>query len=268
MVNMITGFIISFIIALAGYKKESLSLSGMISAIILGTSLYYFGGLFFSAILVAFFISSSLLTKYRRSFKKKLEEMNEKGGKRDYTQVMANGLLGLIYALLFFINKNHVFILAYAAAFAASNSDTWASELGILSRNNPRSILSFKRIERGMSGGVSMLGIIASALGSGFIGVIFTVGYLLKYGTDTVWLKMFVLCSLSGFIGSLVDSMIGASIQAKYRCSICNKYTEKRIHHEKRTTKVGGIGFVNNDIVNFTSGLIATLIAITLYIYI
>ncbi len=266
MINIITGFIFSLIIALMGYKKESLSLSGMISAVILGTALYYFGGLFFSTILVAFFISSSLLTKYRKGFKKKFEDMNEKSGKRDYTQVVANGLLGLIYALMFFVTQKHLFVLAYASAFAASNADTWASELGVLSRNNPISILSFKRIERGMSGGVSMLGIIASALGAIFIGVIFTLGYLFKFGTDTAWLKMFALCSLSGFAGSLVDSLMGASLQAKYRCIICDKYTEKRVHHEKETIKVGGIEFINNDVVNFTSALITTFIAIILYL--
>lgn len=266
--NILIGFIFSFVIAFAGYKKESLSLSGGISAVVLGTSLYYFGGLFFSSILVAFFISSSLLTKYKKGLKKDLEDVTEKGGNRDYAQVIANGLLGLIYAFLFFITKKHVFILAYAAAFAASNADTWASELGILSRYDPVSITSLKKMEKGMSGGISFLGTTASTLGAGFIGVVFTAGYMLQYGINTSWIKLFIFCSLCGFIGSLVDSLMGATIQAKYRCIICNKYTEKRVHHEKETAYAGGIRFINNDVVNFTSGFIASIIAIVLYLFI
>lgn len=268
MVNIVIGFIFSFVIAFAGYKKESLSLNGGVSAVILGTALYYFGGLFFSVILVAFFISSSILTKYKKGLKKTLEDINEKGGKRDYVQVIANSLLGFIFALLFFISKNHVFILAYATAFASSNADTWASELGVLSKSDPISIISFKKIERGMSGGVSFLGTIASALGAGFIGVIFTVGYILIYGINSSWIKLFILCSLCGFIGSLVDSLIGSTVQAKYKCIVCDKYTEKKIHHGKATTHIEGIMFINNDVVNFTSGFIASITAIALYLFI
>ncbi len=266
--NIVIGFLFSFVIAFAGYKKESLSLSGGVSAVILGTSLYYFGGIFFSAIMVAFFISSSILTKYKKGFKKILDDINEKGGKRDYIQVIANGLLGFIFALLFFVTQKHVFILAYATAFAASNADTWASELGVLSRSNPISIISFKKIERGMSGGVSPIGTIASALGAGFIGVIFTVGYILQYGINTSWLKLFILCSFCGFMGSLVDSLIGSTLQAKYLCTVCGKNTEKKLHHGSKTTHISGIKFINNDVVNFSSGLIVSIIAIALYFFI
>lgn len=266
--NLLIGFIFSSLIVFGGYKKEALSQSGGVFAVILGTSLYYFGGLFFSAILVAFFISSSLLTKYNRFFKNNLEDINEKGGKRDHIQVVANGLLGLIFAVLFHITQNHVFILAYATAFASSNADTWASELGVLSKTNPISIISFKKIERGMSGGVSILGTIASALGAGFIGMILAVGYIYQYGINTYWMKLFILCSLCGFIGSLIDSLIGASIQAKYICSVCNKITEKKFHHGILTNHISGIIFINNDVVNFTSGVLASSLAIVLYLYI
>lgn len=268
MENLLIGFLFSFVIAFAGYKKEALSISGGIFAVILGTSLYYFGGVFFSAILVGFFISSSILTKYKKACKKELEDINEKGGKRDYIQVIANGLLGFIFALLFFITKNHVFILAYSTAFAASNADTWASELGVLSKHAPVSIITFKKIERGMSGGVSPLGTISSAFGAGFIGFIFATGYIFQYGFSTSWVKLFILCSLCGFIGSLADSLIGSTIQAKYICTVCNKYTEKKVHHGIMTNKIGGFRFINNDVVNFVSGLIASIIAVVLYLFV
>jgi uncharacterized membrane protein len=119
-----------------------------------------------------------------------------------------------------------------------------------------------------MSGGVSFLGTIASALGAGFIGVILTGGYIFIYGINTVWLKLFILCSFCGFIGSLVDSLIGSTLQAKYMCKVCGKFTEKNVHHGSKTIHSGGIKFINNDVVNFTSGFIASTIAIALYFFI
>lgn len=264
--DILIGFVFSFMIAFAGYKKRALSLSGAISAVILGTSLYYFGGMLFSVILVAFFISSSVLTRFNKEFKKTLEDVNEKGGRRDYIQVIANGLLGLLFALLFYITGNHVFILAYATAFAAGNADTWASELGVLSSNNPISIVTFKKIERGMSGGISILGTTASFLGAGFIGVILAAGYILRYGVNSGWIKLFILCTLCGFAGSIVDSLIGSTLQAKYSCAVCGKSTEKRVHHGCNTIHAGGIRYINNDVVNFTSELIVSVIAIILFI--
>jgi uncharacterized protein (TIGR00297 family) len=266
MFDLLVGFVISFAIAYGGYKKEALSFSGAASAAILGTSLYYFGGIYFSAILVAFFISSSILTKYRKEFKRNLEDVNEKGGKRDYIQVAANGMLGFVFALLFYITNNHIFILAYGTAFAAANSDTWASELGVLSNGRTFSIINFRKIEKGMSGGVSILGITASILGAGFIGVIYAAGYLWVFGFTAEWVKMLFLCSFGGFMGSIIDSFFGATVQVKYRCVTCGKLTEKRTHHGKPASKVSGIEFINNDVVNFTSGLLASLISIGLYV--
>jgi uncharacterized protein (TIGR00297 family) len=266
MINIFIGFAFSFIIVYVGYKKEALSLSGAVSAAILGTSLYYFGGIYFSAILVAFFISSSILTKYKKEIKKDLSDINEKGGKRDYTQVAANGLLGFVFALLFYITKNHIFILAYGTAFAASNSDTWASELGTLSKSSPISIITLRKIEKGMSGGISILGIIASILGAGLIGAIFTAGYILLYGFSPEWIKLLFICSFGGFMGSIIDSFLGATVQVKYRCSICGKITEKKVHHGQPANISGGIEFINNDVINFTSSFLASMIAVSIYL--
>lgn len=263
--TFLIGFFISLIISTIGYIKKSLTLSGSISAIIIGTLIYYTGGLFFSSIIVAFFISSSVITKISKILGNVEIDVVQKGGQRDYKQVMANGLLGLIFALLFHFTKNHIFILAYSTAFAAAASDTWASEIGVLSKGKPVSIIGFKHIERGMSGGISLLGIIASILGSGFISVIFLFGFFLNYGFSFEPIIMFILCAFGGFAGSIIDSLLGATLQVKYKCPVCNKITEKTVHHGSSTLKVSGMSFIDNDIVNFISPLSACLIVISLY---
>lgn len=266
MIDLAIGFIFSLIIALAGYVRKSLTVSGAVSAIILGTSLYYFGGVYLSAVLVAFFLSSSILTKISERIRGIINEISEKGGKRDYTQVAANGFLGLIFAFLYYITQDHIFILAYGTALAAANSDTWASEIGVLSKKRPISIISFRPMETGMSGGISFLGTAASVLGSGFIAVILGIGYYLLYGLSYKLLIIFILCAFGGFLGSIIDSIIGATLQAKYRCAVCGKLTEKKVHHDRATELVQGIGFVNNDFVNFMSPLLAALVVVWIYI--
>jgi uncharacterized protein (TIGR00297 family) len=262
MTKLFIGFIFSFIIGFLAYKRESLSFSGFIGALVLGTSLYFFGGLYLSGIMICFFISSSLLTKYRENEKSTLEDINEKTGGRDYAQVIANGGLGLIYALLYYFTKNPLFILAYSTSFAAANADTWSSEVGVLSSKAPISILSFKKTEKGMSGAVSLLGTAAAFCGSMFIAGVFFTGYILTFGWNKRLIYYSILITLAGFFGSIIDSYIGALLQAKYKCIICGKITEKKVHHNKKTIHVSGIKIINNDAVNFISCLLASLIVI------
>lgn len=264
MIRALIGFLFSVIISFAALKKKSLSFSGFASATILGTALYFVGNIFFLAILIGFFISSSLLTKYKSNEKSVLGDINEKSGARDYIQVIANGGLGLIYASLYYLTKNSLFIFAYAASFSSANADTWSSEVGVLSKNNPISIITFKKAEKGTSGAVSLLGFTASILGSGFIGVIFFIGYILSFGWNINLPYFTIFVIITGFLGSIIDSYLGALIQAKYRCKVCRKITEKQIHHNEPTEHIHGFKFINNDVVNFSSSFFSSVIAVVL----
>lgn len=265
MTKIFIGFIFSFVIGFLAYKKNSLSFSGFVGALFLGTSLYFFGGVYLSGIMICFFISSSLLTKYKEKTKGALEDINEKTGGRDYGQVIANGGLGFIYAFLYYSTGNPIFIVAYSASFAAANADTWSSEVGILSTTPPVSILNFKKTERGMSGAISLLGIMAALCGSILIAFTFLIGYIIILGgLAPLGIKYAIIISITGFFGSIVDSYLGALVQAKYKCSICGKITEKKFHHGRETIHIIGIKFINNDVVNFISPLLASIVAIML----
>ena len=260
--NIAIGLTLSIITAYAAFKKGSLNKSGFAAATLLGTSLYIFGGLYFWVLMISFFISSSLLTKFKGGEKEALEEVKEKEEGRNYVQVAANGGLGFIYGLLYFISDNPVFVVAYAVAFAAANADTWSSELGVLSKRPPVLILNFKRTERGESGAVSLMGTAAAFLGAFFIAIVFAVGYTAAFGWSSNLISYSFLVLLLGFSGSIIDSLLGAAIQVKYRCSSCGKITEKQIHHGERATQIKGLRFINNDAVNFISGVIVTVLVL------
>lgn len=264
MVNLFEGILLSFIIAFLAYKKGSLSPSGVTAAIILGTLLFYFGGFFFWIILISFFTSSSIISKFKASDRKELNEIHEKGSQRDYIQVLANGGLALLFSFLYFIFQLPIYMVAFATALAAATADTWASEIGVLSKKMPLSIVSFKTIDRGLSGGVSAIGLIASLLGSLFISIIFSIGFILKYSINEFNIKYFIIIALCGFLGSIIDSYLGALIQPKYKCAKCKKIIERHIHHDLPAILISGFKWFTNDVVNFTSGLLATLISIGL----
>ena len=262
MLDFLVGLTFSFLIGFVAYKRASLNMSGFIAATVLGTGLYYFGGLWFSIIMVAFFVSSSILTKFKNYNKESLDKLNEKGGNRDYMQVFANGGVGLIFAVLHYFYPSPVILLAYAVSFAEATADTWASEVGVLSKSRPVSILNFKPLEKGMSGGISILGTGFAFLGSSFIGCIYFIASIITYKDIKQSFIYAILCVLIGFIGSVIDSILGASVQAQYYCEDLKTITEKKEYKGKPNKLIKGISFVNNDVVNLSSNIISTLIVL------
>ena len=143
---------------------------------------------------------------------------------------------------------------------ASAAADTWANELGTFLGKNPRKIINFKKCLPGESGGITIPGTIASLIGAASIG--FT-GFILSNSVDV---KVLILILLAGFVGALVDSLVGATIQAQYKCPQCNKITEKLKHCGDNETKlIKGIKWINNDVVNWIctlSGAVLVLIFI------
>ncbi|WP_353095830.1 DUF92 domain-containing protein [Tissierella praeacuta] len=265
MLDFTIGLFSSFLVSFVAYKKSSLNIKGFLAATALGTAIYSFGGIWFFNIMIAFFISSSLLTKFKGIDKNELDKLNEKDGKRDHIQVLVNGGIGLVLVFLYYLYDNPVFLLAYSVSFGVATSDTWASEIGVLSKYEPLSILNLKPIEKGMSGGISVLGTIFAFLGSAFISLIFLIAYIRIYNDIPQGLNYSLICLIMGFIGSIIDSVLGASIQAQYYCEAIESFTEKKLYENKANKLVKGFSIINNDIVNLTSNLISTLIVFLLY---
>jgi uncharacterized protein (TIGR00297 family) len=155
----------------------------------------------------------------------------------------------------FYLNLPNAFIL-YLAAIAAATADTWATEIGFFSRKLPINIVSFKKVGKGSSGGITLLGTIGSAIGAAVIGL-----------TGLIWglsgLEATVI-TVAGFTGSVIDSILGATIQGKFQCPECNNITEKRIHCGVNSTKIEGFSWLDNNLVNFinTAGGTVTVILI------
>ncbi|MDY0294819.1 MAG: DUF92 domain-containing protein [Acholeplasmataceae bacterium] len=259
--DLVIGLSISLVIAGLAYLKKSLNLSGFYTATLLGTIIYTFGGIVVWGSLIAFFISSSLITKISEKSEKKLS----KG--RNYIQVLANGLVAAIFSIIYYFLQMEIFLLAAVVSIATSNSDTWASEIGSLSRGKTFYILNFKLAPKGVSGAISGLGTFASVIGSLFIAGVFIGLYALVYGLGFDDVLIFGgIITICGFLGNLIDSYLGGSLQAKYRGIDTGTYTEKRWLPNEKVILASGLALITNDAVNLLSGLAASLITFIFFI--
>ena len=246
------------IVCIGGYKIKSLSVSGTVMAFFVGCCIaigFKWQGL---VILGLFFTSSSLWSKFKKKQKERLGDILEKGEQRDWVQVFANGSIASVASLLFYFTNDDIWMLAFCVAIAAANSDTWASEIGVLSKGDPIYLLSLQRIEKGTSGAVSPLGLVASVAGATFIAISSVVLFSIPLVSSMILIISF------GFLGSIVDTMLGAILQARYTCCACGIVTEKRHHCEARTKLMKGVEWCSNDVVNGFSIFIVTFLVVIL----
>jgi uncharacterized protein (TIGR00297 family) len=257
------GLLGSGAIAYAAYRKRSLSLSGAWAAVVVGTILFSAGSLPWFGTLIAFFLSATLLTKWKSKAKAELEANYEKTGRRDAGQVLANGALGVLLCLCDAVWQDPLWWYAFLGAMATVNSDTWATEVGGLSKRPPRFILNGKRVLPGTSGGVTPLGLLASLCGGLFIG---GVAWMLAFltGAQMSLPVLLLICGAAGLAGSFFDSLLGATCQAMFQCPVCGKETERREHCGGQTAVLRGISWLNNDLVNLTASVFGAGVALVL----
>jgi uncharacterized protein (TIGR00297 family) len=261
------GVAFSSVIGWAGYRRQSLSRSGVVGAIVVGTLTFGLGGWDWGLLLIAFFISSSLLSHYRKGDKREMAEKFAKTGQRDLAQTLANGGWGAVLAIAYSCQPAPILFAAFVGAMAAVNADTWATELGVLNPAPPRLITTGQKVPAGTSGGVTTLGT-AAALGGGLlIGlmalVLSQVGAIGESGTlagSHLWLVSIGI--IGGLAGSTFDSLLGATVQGIYYCPHCQKQTESKVHRCGQPTQhLRGWRWLNNDVVNFVSSIVGSLIA-------
>jgi uncharacterized protein (TIGR00297 family) len=267
--QLFLGLVLSALMGGLGYWRQALTASGVAGAILVG-ALIFVGGWVWGLLLVTFFVSSSWLSHYRRIDKEGVAEKFAKGSRRDIGQVLANGGLGAILAVVFSRYPEPLLFAAFVGVIATVNADTWATELGVLSRVPPRMITTGDVVVPGTSGGVTRLGVWASVAGSLLIGTVATamaqVASLLGGGAWSLRAISYTLLAVAGGLaGSLFDSLLGATLQGIYYCDHCGKETESTTHRCGRAARpLRGWGWLNNDVVNLMASLVGGLVAASL----
>lgn len=263
LLSLLGGLVLSAAVGWLAYRRRSLSASGVVGAIVTGTILFGVGGWDWGLLLLTFFVSSSLLSHYRSADKSRLAEKFAKGHQRDLGQALANAGVASLLALTRLVWDHPLLYLGCAGAMAAVNADTWSTELGVLSRRPPRLITTGRQVEVGTSGGVTGLGLAATALGGTLIGLAGAAAAAAR-GRDVAYAAAVLLGAVGGGVaGSLFDSLLGATAQAIYWCDRCGKETERRVHRcGAATRRVRGLPWLGNDGVNLLASAVGAAVAL------
>lgn len=236
---------ILFALCVVAYFLKWLSFSGAIAAFFTALILGY-GGLEFFYLPMLLLIGGTLLSKLNK-------HTSDKNG-RNAKQVLANGSIGLTCLILYYNSHNTVFFIAYLLSFSVSICDTFSSEIGKFFKGATIDILTLKPITKGLSGGISIKGTIG-----GFVGAMMC--SLIAILLLNIQLSESIAIGLIGFIGMLVDSLMGSIFQAKYK----NIHTEAIEEDKNLANKlIKGYAWCSNDLVNLLSNAITVILFIAI----
>ncbi|MEO0557771.1 MAG: DUF92 domain-containing protein [Bacteroidota bacterium] len=228
------------------YRARSLDLSGALAASILAWMVVALGGLAWAVPAFAFFVLSSVLSRVGRQRKADAESLAEKGSRRDVGQVVANGGVGAVLLAAYVFVPHPALYWGFVGAFAAAAADTWGTEIGTYFRRPTRLLAFGPRVPSGTSGGMSVPGTGGAALGAMVV-----VASALLSGADggIAPLELAALVAGGGLLAAVLDSALGATVQARYRLPD-GQLTERSAISSGALELAAGIRWMDNDRVN------------------
>lgn len=245
------------VIAIGAYLARALTAGGALCAFVMGVTVFWTTRAEGFLLFMLFFLSCNVVGKISKRLRKgKTEIAEKKGHRRDVMQVVANGLMTTIAALLWFFTSKTVALIMFGAAVAEATSDTFAGEVGRLSKSGPVSIRNFRPVPVGMSGGVTFLGMVGAFLSSAMIAFCWYIWF------QGVSVYAAVLVCLMGFAGAVMDSYLGASVQAHYVDPDTGMLTENDEKDGRKLELAQGIRWVDNDMVNLMSNVFSSVFAL------
>lgn len=267
--RLVIGLVASGGVAVLARRRHWLSASGAAGAVGVGTLVVGGGGLTWGILLVVFFVLSSLLSRQRRDRAPAIAPA--KGATRDLGQVLANGIVVALLATLAVVWPAPWLAVAALGALAAVTADTWASEIGVRSATPPRLVTTGRIVPAGSNGGVTPLGLLASGAGGLTIGAVgwalapvaVALGDVTAPAATVPWLPL--VGAVAGVGGSLVDSILGATVQGVRWCPVCALESEALVHRcGVRTDPLRGWRWLDNDRVNLAAALTGSGLAVSL----
>ncbi len=250
--------------ALIAIGASAIDRRGFLASIAVGYPIILGGGWTWFVIVATFFVLGVAFTWYRYEYKKSIGSAQEKGGTRNWPNILANGGVASLLGLGELLGGGLVFSVLYIGAISAAASDTVATELGLLNKSPPRLITHPRTsVSPGTSGGVSPMGLAGTLLASALIGVVSAV---LGVASGLAPASVVAVSISGGVIGSLADSAAGATFQRKSYCVVCGKPSESLVHCGEPTRFSSGLKFVDNHVVNVLATIFGALGSVGLFL--
>ncbi|MEX0721823.1 MAG: DUF92 domain-containing protein [Balneolaceae bacterium] len=235
--------VLATIFSLLAFIFKWLTIDGTAAAIIFGAIAYGIGGATGAGVVLAFFITGSILSK---DFAAK-EGFLKKKFRRDGNQVWANGFWFALWIMIWFLTNSDLFLIAAVSSIAVATADTWASEIGGKTVKGKTKLISTGEIVLpGTHGGISFYGTLAAFCGAILIALVFGAIH------PVASFAYILIIIATGIVGCFIDSYIGARFQNNvYSFSGYSIFGYQNL-------------YVTNDFVNFVSAGLASLIGLFL----
>ena len=277
--NILIGCLVVGLMGVVSIKAKIVSTSGLIAGAVVGMVVWIFGGWAWFILILIFHLSAAAFTKVKYERKARQGLAQEKGGARAWQNVMANGgfptLCAATEGILVLLSIGFtldIFLFGFIGGIATMCADTISTEVGLLSKTEPRLITTWQKVPAGTSGGITVLGELGALTGSLLIGVpamlLAGVGLLTIPFTNApinLTYQLLIAAVGAGMFGSFIDSIFGATIQGIFKCKVCGKITEKAKHCGEKSIYQKGVAFFENNMVNFTAAVAGGLFAMGLY---
>ncbi|HEX5818564.1 MAG TPA: DUF92 domain-containing protein [Gemmatimonadales bacterium] len=230
--------LVSALVSAAGFTARALDGTGAAAAWLVGTAILAGAGWAGGAVLLAFFALSSAVS--RLAPRRLPSSLDPKGERRDAWQVLANGGAAAAGAVLTAGSPAALWIVT--GALAAAAADTWATAIGAGSAAPPRLLMVGRTVPAGTSGGMTPRGTLGALAGAGVTAAA---------AIPAAGLQLLAVGTTIGFIGMLLDSWLGATVQGRFHCPACDRTSEWPRHQcGARTLHRGGLPWLTNDWVN------------------
>ena len=251
-------------LAIGAWRMHVLDPWGALTAFLIGFVTFVFpaDGWKWFLVLLVFLAVSSYMTHYKYQVKRKKGFAQEKGGARGWPNVAANGVAAGFLVMLTPFFPREMILAAFLGAVATANADTLATEIGLLNPTDPRLITNLRKVvPAGTSGGISILGELATLFGALVIGI--AAGILQMTGNPGWSAELLIgTTMIAGLAGCTLDSVIGATVQGIYKCRICNKITENRRHCGAPSIPLRGRKVIDNNVVNLMATVFGAGVAV------
>jgi uncharacterized protein (TIGR00297 family) len=266
-IELLAVIVLVSVLALLAERLGAIDWPGALLGEAISVLAFVAGGIYWLFAIVLFFVISSAFTRFRYDYKRKLGSAQEKGGRRSWPNTIANGGIAAGASIAEIFTHSSIFAVAFATSIAAALSDTLATEIGLLSNSRPRLITNLRSfVSPGTSGGVTGLGeavIVLSSSGMALLGA-----SLVVVPVDSFYLaaSAFVSIAAGAITGTTLDSYLGSTFQAVYKCQVCGALTENRRHHDKPAVLVKGSRLLDNNSVNLVGILVGAASSVIIYI--
>ncbi|EQD39459.1 membrane protein containing DUF92, transmembrane [mine drainage metagenome] len=206
--------LITIALALGAIVARALTPAAGTVAAAFGIVIVLAAGYGYLALLILFVVGSVLATRFRIAEKRRQNVQEGTAGERGVSNVLAHILLPTALAVGVVLVPGHAdsFAVLFASALAFGASDTFASEMGVLS-GTARSLLTGRPVRPGTNGGVSAVGEGWAFVGALSIGALGALLFRL-FATPSPSAAFLVgVATAAGFLGCQVDSLLGELLE-------------------------------------------------------